>query len=225
MKLSGEERRAAIIKAVRRVFAEKGFDGTTTRELADAAGVSEALLFKHFPTKEALFCAIKASCCGQDRERFARLQALKPSAATLALMVHFMVSHFLEVCAFGDDDSVIMSRLMLRSLSEDGEFARSALSGLTTCWSPKVEECLRAAVAAGDALEGPVRPALQGWFAHHLAVMLMTHSLPPKPVIEYGVSRAELVKQAVWFILRGMGLKEATIQRTYNAQALSALQG
>ena len=36
-KLSSTERRAAIIKAVRRVFAEKGFDGTTTRELADAA--------------------------------------------------------------------------------------------------------------------------------------------------------------------------------------------
>ena len=50
-KLSGDERRAAIIKAVQRVFAEKGFDGTTTRELASAAGVSEALLFKHFPNK------------------------------------------------------------------------------------------------------------------------------------------------------------------------------
>ena len=54
-KLSGEERRAAIIKAVRQVFAEKGFDGTTTRELADAAGVSEALLFKHFPPQRSDF--------------------------------------------------------------------------------------------------------------------------------------------------------------------------
>src|SRR5262245_37387710 len=39
-KLSSEERRAAIIKAVRCVFAEKGFHGTTTRELADASHVS-----------------------------------------------------------------------------------------------------------------------------------------------------------------------------------------
>ena len=57
-KLSGEERRAAIIKAVRKLFAAKGFDGTTTRELAAAAGGSEALLFKHFPNKEALVEAI-----------------------------------------------------------------------------------------------------------------------------------------------------------------------
>src|SRR5271169_4783516 len=92
-KLSSEERRAAIIKAVRRVFAEKGFHGTTTRELADAAGISEALLFKHFPNKEALFSAIKLSCCKeQDRERFERLTALEPSTSTLVLLVHFLIS-------------------------------------------------------------------------------------------------------------------------------------
>ena len=65
-KLSSEERKAAILRAVRRVFAEKGFDGTTTRALADAAGVSEALLFKHFPNKEALFSAMKLSLNHQD---------------------------------------------------------------------------------------------------------------------------------------------------------------
>src|SRR5437016_9924507 len=92
-KLSGEDRRAAIIKAVRRVFAEKGFDGTTTRELADAAGVSEALLFKHFPNKEALFSAMQVSCCdAQDLGRFERLRALEPSASTLVLLVHFLTS-------------------------------------------------------------------------------------------------------------------------------------
>src|ERR1700730_12205745 len=92
-KLSSEERRAAILKAVRRVFAEKGFDGTTTRELADAAGISEALLFKHFPHKEALFSAMQHSCCNeQDHGRYERLKTLEPSASTLVLMVHFLVS-------------------------------------------------------------------------------------------------------------------------------------
>src|SRR3954468_4071559 len=92
-KLSGEERRAAIIRAVRRAFAEKGFHGTTTRELAEAAGVSEALLFKNFPNKEALYAAMQLSCCmEQDQALFERLHALEPSASTLVLMVHFLVS-------------------------------------------------------------------------------------------------------------------------------------
>src|SRR5262249_16826710 len=99
-KLSSEERRAAIVKAVRRLFAEKGFDGTTTRELAAAAGVSEALLFKHFPNKEALYTAMQLSCLNEeDRGRYERLTTLEPSASTLVLMVHFLVSLILTKCA------------------------------------------------------------------------------------------------------------------------------
>ena len=51
-KLSSEERREVIIIAARRIFAEKGFHGTTTRDLATAAGVSEALCTSIFRTKK-----------------------------------------------------------------------------------------------------------------------------------------------------------------------------
>lgn len=223
-KLSGEERRAAIIQAVRRVFAEKGFHGTTTRALADAAGVSEALLFKHFPNKEALFSAMKLSCCtAKDQSKFERLNTLEPGASTLVVMVHFLVARIVEGCGSGDGDLAIQNRLMLRSLAEDGEFARLALRGLAEHWIPKVAECLEVAVVAGDALDGPVRARPAGWFAHHLPAILLTHLLPADAVIDYGVSTEELVQQAVWFILRGMGLKEEVIQRHYNPRALALL--
>src|ERR1700726_133649 len=104
-KLSSEERRAAIIKAVRRVFAEKGFHGTTTRELADAAGVSEALLFKHFPNKEALYSAMQLSCCNQkDPERMERIKALEPSTSTLVLIMHSMVTNAVGCGSKGNED-------------------------------------------------------------------------------------------------------------------------
>ncbi len=57
---SGQERQAGLIAAAASLFAAKGFNGTTTREIAKAAGVSEALVFKHFPTKQALYAAILA---------------------------------------------------------------------------------------------------------------------------------------------------------------------
>lgn len=57
---SGRERQASIIAAAAALFAQKGFNGTTTREIAKTAGISEALLFKHFPTKRALYAAILA---------------------------------------------------------------------------------------------------------------------------------------------------------------------
>src|SRR5437762_9835157 len=109
-KLSGEERRAAIIQAVRRVFAEKGFEGTTTRELADAAEVSEALLFKHFPNKEALFTAMQHACCNeQDQGRFERLAALEPSASTLVLMMHFLTSKIITGSGTPADEQLIQN--------------------------------------------------------------------------------------------------------------------
>ena len=61
------------------MFAEKGSHGSTTRELAQAAGVSEALLFKHFPNKEALYSAMIQACIQErDHELIERLMALKP---------------------------------------------------------------------------------------------------------------------------------------------------
>src|SRR5271154_795069 len=127
-KLSSEDRRAAIIKAVRKLFADKGFDGTTTRELADAAGVSEALLYKHFPNKEALFEAMQESCYGaQYHGKLEVLMELEPSSATLVLMVHYLISHVVFNSVSHDDEMATYSRLMLRSFAEDGEFARLML--------------------------------------------------------------------------------------------------
>jgi len=57
-RLSSPERRAAIVDAALRLFSEKGFRGTTTRELAARVGVSEPVLYEHFRTKRDLYTAI-----------------------------------------------------------------------------------------------------------------------------------------------------------------------
>jgi AcrR family transcriptional regulator len=57
---SARDRQASLIVAAASLFAEKGFNGTTTKEIAKSAGISEALVFKHFPTKRSLYAAILA---------------------------------------------------------------------------------------------------------------------------------------------------------------------
>ena len=59
-RFSRQERQASMIAAAASLFAANGFKGTTTREIAKTAGISEALLFKYFPTKHALYAAILA---------------------------------------------------------------------------------------------------------------------------------------------------------------------
>jgi AcrR family transcriptional regulator len=57
-RLKGDERRRVIIEAALALFSRKGFRGTTTREIAEAAGCSEATIFKYFATKDELYSAI-----------------------------------------------------------------------------------------------------------------------------------------------------------------------
>jgi AcrR family transcriptional regulator len=57
-RLSADQRKTKTLERVTRVFARKGFDGTTTAELARAAGVSEAMLYKLFGSKKKLYKAM-----------------------------------------------------------------------------------------------------------------------------------------------------------------------
>src|ERR1700710_964868 len=56
--MSGEDRRRQLIEVAIDLFSKRGFSGTTTREIALAAGVTEAIIFRHFATKQDLYAAI-----------------------------------------------------------------------------------------------------------------------------------------------------------------------
>ena len=56
--MSGSDRRNQLLETALEVFSRKGFEGTTTKEVAAAAGVTEAIIFRHFPTKQALYTAV-----------------------------------------------------------------------------------------------------------------------------------------------------------------------
>jgi TetR/AcrR family transcriptional regulator len=53
--MSAEERRSSILAAAREAFMKAGYGGARTRDIAERAGVNEALLFRHFATKEDIF--------------------------------------------------------------------------------------------------------------------------------------------------------------------------
>src|SRR5262245_41067016 len=57
---SAGERREAILREGLRCFAANGFSGTTTREVAARVGITEAALYRYYPSKESLYSAIIA---------------------------------------------------------------------------------------------------------------------------------------------------------------------
>lgn len=65
--MAGDERRLQILRVAVKLFAHEGFRGTTTKQIAEAAGVSEAMVFRHYATKEELYSAIldHKACSGE----------------------------------------------------------------------------------------------------------------------------------------------------------------
>ena len=222
-RLSAEARKEAIVEAVQDVFAEKGFDGTTTRELAKAAGVSEALLYKHFPSKESLYAAMLDGCAkGPTFAEASRILGLDASTSTLVVMVHFMISHYV-LGRPGDRHRAALNSLLVRSLLGDGEFVRLMHKKLAAAWLKKFEACLQAAAKVGEMREVPIRHDLCVWLVQHVAFSLMLHLQPKVPAVNYKVSREELVSQATWFGLLGIGIKEEAVRRYYSPKALRLL--
>jgi len=115
-RLSAEARRLQLIKIAVRLFSRRGFAGTTTRTIAREAGVTEAVIFQHFATKEALYAAIID---------------FKASGSAAAEWLEEMQVRF----AKGDDPGVvqIFVRRLLDQGERDPEFLRlmlhSALEG------------------------------------------------------------------------------------------------
>jgi TetR/AcrR family transcriptional regulator len=62
-RMSAVDRRNQLIDVAIDLFSRKGFAGTTTKEIAAAAGVTEAIIFRHFATKQDLYKAILNARC------------------------------------------------------------------------------------------------------------------------------------------------------------------
>lgn len=69
MRVAAQDRRQQILQAASSLFARKGFQGTTTREIAQRARVNEAIVFRHFPSKDELYWAVIDDRCTRSRRR------------------------------------------------------------------------------------------------------------------------------------------------------------
>jgi AcrR family transcriptional regulator len=207
--MTGDLRRQLILAAAKRCFSRHGFAGTTTKSVAAAAAISEGLLFKHFPSKAALYAEILAEECEADPD-LAHLLGQEPSTATLVELVKGMVRHFMQIRDLPDEQEAQRVRLMATSHLDDGEFARLLYTKVGDLIAPVFTASLDSAVAAGDASRIGTEPLNLFWFAHHTVLMAALTRLPAVPCLSYG-NAADLERQLCEFLLRGIGLNEAAI--------------
>ncbi|HEY3678970.1 MAG TPA: TetR/AcrR family transcriptional regulator [Bradyrhizobium sp.] len=209
LRMTSDLRRQLILGAAKRCFARNGFAGTTTKSVAAAAAISEGLLFKHFPSKAALYAEILAEECEADPD-LAHLLGQGPSTATLVELVKGMVRHFLGVANGPDEEEAQRLRLMTTSHLEDGEFARLLYAKVGNLIGPVFVASLDRAVEAGEASRIGSEPLNLFWFAHHTVLMAALSRSPAVPCLTYG-DAPDLERQLCEFLLRGIGLHEAAI--------------
>ena len=117
-RMRGEERHAAIVRSAIHLFAEKGFRGATTRELASSLGVTEPVLYQHFKTKRDLYAAIIEAKSQQASERVHSLRPFAESGDDRAFFTRLA-----EQILRRYDDDPETTRLLLFSSLEGHELA------------------------------------------------------------------------------------------------------
>jgi AcrR family transcriptional regulator len=166
-RLTGEERRRVIVEAAVALFSQNGFRGTTTKQIAEAAGCSEATIFKHFTTKHELYSAIL-----EAKSRIAETLAKAAHAAARKDDAGVFRAIGLESLTRTEQDPSLM-RLLLFSALEGHDlshlFFESKVRGLHEFLSGYIKERI------ADGAFQPVDPLLAargfvGMIAHYLLI-------------------------------------------------------
>ena len=109
----------AILDAALRLFAERGFDGTSMRQVSEAAGVSKANIYHHFESKEALYIAVLRSSVADTRELLKDLA--DPTERFETRVARYARAHLAHIF-----EHAMASRLILReALAGDESQART----------------------------------------------------------------------------------------------------
>lgn len=94
--MTSRDRRAQLLKWAKKLFAQNGLEGTTTKAIAAKAGVTEAVIFCHFPSKEALYEAVieqgvAASRRPEWRQRLSKSMEENDDEMFFRLLLEFII--------------------------------------------------------------------------------------------------------------------------------------
>lgn len=143
IRVSAADRNRQILVVATNLFARQGFSGTTTRLIAQRAEVNEALIFRHFPTKEDLYWAVLEAKI-LEAAPVQRIQRVLATGKGLSVF-ESVAAEILEQRA--KDDT--LSRLFLFSGLEKHELAERFFVTYVTDYYDRLAEHIALLIRAG----------------------------------------------------------------------------
>ena len=188
-RLPAAERRGGILRAATSCFADRGFAGTTTASVAARAAVNEALVFRHFGTKQGLYLACVDAAWERLRARCDELYAQEP------VQRHWRMPGraFLELVNHEAD----VARMWMRGLVETTgrEVIDDHLARLMTAVHEYVADVVARSARAGGLLPGR-DPRVEAWTI--VAFGLLGASLGTRGLVEPDAFDAVLASHREW---------------------------
>lgn len=207
-RLSSVGRRASIIAAARAVFARHGLEGARTQQIARAAGVSEALLFRHFPTKTHIYRAVLREVIADQNRVF---RSFGDAEASTEGLLEILRRTFRYATAGMYALNAEGLRMVLGSLAGDGGYARLVYRRALRLTLPNLEKALQAARADGGISGEALSTTNVGAFIEHISTMMLVARCHEKTAIPYEEDR--VLRDAILFCARGLGVAEPRIQQ------------
>ena len=156
-RLQAAERRAALVDTALRVFGEGSYRGTTTAEIARAAGVSEPVLYQHFASKRDLYLA----CI---EEAWNRLRAIWDEALADEAHLPQAMPEMARVVMCGKEAKLLVTELWMQAVVEAGDDAevRNFLRGHMRQVHEYIADVIRSGQQSGS-VNRERDPAAEAW--------------------------------------------------------------
>lgn len=213
-RIPGTERRTQIVAAARRVFSRHGYDGAKTLQIAREAKISEALVYRHFPSKLSLYRAVLRQVFVEQDERWQEQGIHAEGSMGLAEAIHtFIIASANDA---HDPERRDTHRMTLASLAGDGSYA-SLIYRRSQRRNSAIMDAAYASAREDGGLDGEALDVSAAvMFIEHVGTMIAAIGALPPAARPYGVEGDDLIRQATWFCLRGIGMTDSAI-RTYFA--------
>ena len=159
IRFSAEDRRAQILRTATELFARQGYEGTTTRQIAEHAHVNEAIIFRHFPSKDDLYWAVIENQCSLSQGR-QQIEEQLASGGELRQVFLNVAESFLR--RREEDDK--LGRLLLFTALENHRLSHRFFQTHIAELYERLAEYIRERIAQGEFREVDPIMAARGFF-------------------------------------------------------------
>ena len=142
-----------IIQAATRLFAEQGFEGTTTLQIANEAGVTEPLIYYHFKGKDELFSHILET---SFKEYFSRLETLEKDTGTQFKKIEALLDFHLRFVGEFPDETYIGVSVCPAKLREPDHICTINARRQRDRLKAYLTDCLKKGIKSGEFSKIPV---------------------------------------------------------------------